>query len=86
MTGSFGTGSPSMWNHVGVLRMMTLAAGVTFLALIVLALYVFGVFSTPYLEAFRFAFYLLLVLFALTVGFGLLDHPYEGYDPTTRTP
>jgi hypothetical protein len=66
--------------------MMTLLAAVLFLALIVLALYVLGVFSTPYLEAFRFAFYLLLVLFALTVAIGLMDQPQEGYDPTARTP
>lgn len=66
--------------------MMTFVAAVLFLALTVLALYVFGIFSTPYLEAFRFAFYLLLVLFALTVGIGLMEGRHEGYDPTVRTP
>jgi hypothetical protein len=66
--------------------MMTFFAALLFLALIVLALYVFGIFSTPYFEAFRFAFYLLLVLFALTVGIGIMQQPYEGYDPTVRTP
>ena len=65
---------------------MTLVAAVLFVALIVVALYVFGWFSTPYVEAFRFAFYLLLVLLILTVGIGLYQHPYEGYDPTARTP
>jgi hypothetical protein len=66
--------------------MMTWLAGLVFLALIVTALYAFGWFSTPYLEAFRFAFYLLLVLFALTVGISLMDQPPKGYDPTARTP
>ena len=64
---------------------MTLS-GMLFLGLVVLALYVFGVFSTPYLEAFRFAFYLLLVVLVLTVGIGLMNHPFEGYNPTARTP
>lgn len=66
--------------------MTTLVAAVLLALLIVLALYVFGVFSTPYLEAVRFAFYLLLVLLAITVGIGIMDHPNEGYDPTVRTP
>jgi hypothetical protein len=66
--------------------MTTLIGAVIFAALIVLALYVFGVFSTPYLEALRFAFYLLLVLFVITVGIGLMDNPNKGYDPTVRTP
>jgi hypothetical protein len=61
--------------------MMTLIAGGMLLALVVPALYVFGVFSTPYLNAFRFMFYLLLALLALTVGVSLMDHPQEGYDP-----
>ena len=62
--------------------MVTLVAGGMLLALVVLALYVFGVFSTPYLNAFRFMFYLLLVLLALTLGISLMEHPQEGYDPT----
>jgi hypothetical protein len=66
--------------------MMTLLAAAMFLILIVLALYVFGIFSTPYVEAFRFAFYLLLVLLVITVGIVLMQQPYEGYDPTGRTP
>lgn len=66
--------------------MITLIAAVLFLAVIVLALYVFGIFSTPYVEAFRFAFYFLLVLLALIIGVVLMQHPNEGYDPTVRTP
>ncbi len=66
--------------------MMTFVAAVMFLALVVVALYVFGVFDTPYLEAFRWAFYLLLVLLVLTVGFELMNPHLEGYTPTARTP
>lgn len=64
--------------------MITMLAGALFFVLIILALYAFGVFSTPYLEAFRFAFYLVLVLLALTVGISLIQYPYEGYDPTAQ--
>lgn len=66
--------------------MTTLLGAVLLALLIVLALYVFRVFSTPYLEAVRFAFYLLLVLLAITVGVGIMDNPNKGYDPTVRTP
>ena len=55
--------------------MMTLLAGLIFLALIILALYVFGIFSTPYLEAFRIAFYVLLVMLVLTIGIILMQQP-----------
>jgi hypothetical protein len=64
--------------------MITALAGFLLFALIILALYAFGVFSTPYLEAFRFAFYLVLVLLALTIGLSLIQYPYEGYDPTVQ--
>ncbi len=40
----------------------------------------------PYLDAFRFVFYLLLVLLVLTIGFAVVGHQYEGYDPTVRVP
>jgi hypothetical protein len=66
--------------------MTTLVPALMFVALIVLALYAFRIFSTPYFEAFRYAFYLLLVLFALTLGFAMMDDPQKGYDPTVRTP
>jgi hypothetical protein len=42
--------------------------------------------GSPYLNAFRFSFYLLLILLVLTVGLALLGHQYEGYDPTARVP
>ena len=61
--------------------MLTLISGMLILAVIVIALYAFGVFNTPYLGAFRFTFYLLLVLLALSVWVGLHNQPYEGYDP-----
>ena len=39
--------------------MMTLLTGLLLTAVIVIALYAFGVFNTPYLDALRVAFYLL---------------------------
>ena len=62
--------------------MLTLVAGMLLTGLIVVALYAFGVFSTPYLDAFRFAFYLLLVLLVLSVWFSIGNQPYDGYDAT----
>ena len=62
--------------------MLTLVAGLLLTGLIVVALYAFGIFSTPYLDAFRFAFYLLLVLFVLSVWFSIGNQPYDGYDAT----
>lgn len=64
--------------------MTMLIAGILLFALIVVGLYVSGWLSTPYLDGFRFAFYLLLILLVLTVGFAILGHQYEGYDPTVR--
>lgn len=62
--------------------MLTLTAGLLLLAVIVIALYAFGVFDTPYLGAFRFTFFLLIVLLALAVWYGTMNQPHEGYDPT----
>ncbi|HKY73683.1 MAG TPA: hypothetical protein VJL88_17320 [Nitrospira sp.] len=62
--------------------MLTLLTGLLLTALIVIALYSFGVFNTPYLDAFRFAFYLLLVLLVLSIWFGTVNNPNEGYDAT----
>jgi hypothetical protein len=67
---------------------MILVAGMFLLTLIVLALYLYvsGVFNTSYRRAFQFVFYILLVLFALTIGIGI-QHSYQGYDlPATTTP
>lgn len=65
--------------------MLTLTTALLFTGLIVAALYTFGIFNTPYTGAFRFAFYLLLVLLLLSVGISLIDHPDKGYDPTVQT-
>jgi hypothetical protein len=62
--------------------MLTLLTGLLLTALIVVALYAFGVFNTPYLDAFRFTFYLLLVMLVLSVWFAIGNQPYEGYDAT----
>ena len=62
--------------------MLTFVAGLLLTGLIVAALIAFGVFSTPYLDAFRFAFYLLLVLLVLSVWFSIGNQPYDGYDAT----
>ena len=66
--------------------MNMLLAGILLGALSIVVPFVVGWFSTPYLNAFRFAFYLLLTLLGLTVGFSLLGHQYGGYDPTVRVP
>ncbi len=68
--------------------MMFVVAAMFLLALVVVALYLYvsGVFNPSYLGAFRFAFYILLVILALTAGIGLQQLPYEGYDQTASTP
>ena len=66
--------------------MFELVIGILAIACIVLGLFVFGLLSTPYFEAFRFLFYLLLLLVVLTVGIELTYHPFQGYTPTARTP
>lgn len=65
---------------------MNLVLACILFALIVVGLYVAGWFSTPYLNAFRFAFYFLLILLVITVAFEFMGHQYEGYDPTARVP
>jgi hypothetical protein len=62
--------------------MMTLLTGLLLTAVIVIALYAFGVFNTPYLDAFRVTFYLLLVLLVLSVWVGVEHQPHEGQDAT----
>jgi hypothetical protein len=49
---------------------------------VTLYLYVSGVF--PNRRAFLFSFYILLVLFALTIGIST-QHSYQGYDLPTTT-
>jgi hypothetical protein len=62
--------------------MLTMTTAVLFMCAIVIALYAFGFFNTPYLGAFRFTFYLLLVLLVLSVWVGITDQPYDGYNRT----
>lgn len=54
--------------------MMILTTTTIFLHVLVsLAIYLYmsGVFNTSYLRAFQFAFYILLIFFALTIGMGV---------------
>ena len=62
--------------------MMTLLTGLLLTAVIVVALYAFGAFNTPYLDAFRVALYLLLVLLILSVWVSIGHQPHEGQDTT----
>jgi hypothetical protein len=61
---------------------MTLLTGLLLAAVIVIALYAFGVFETPYLDAFRIAFYLLVVVLILAFWFGVSHQPNQSYDST----
>jgi uncharacterized membrane protein YqjE len=67
--------------------MMFFVAAMFLLTLVVLALYLYvsGVFNTSYRRAFQFAFCILLVFFALTIGIGI-QHSYQGYDLPATTP
>ena len=67
--------------------MMILVAAMFLLALVLVSLYLYvhGVFNTSYRRAFQFAFYILLVCFALTIGIGI-QHSYPGYDRPATTP
>ncbi|MGQ0811910.1 MAG: DUF1328 domain-containing protein [Nitrospiraceae bacterium] len=59
---------------------------ILFVLVIVAAVYGFGIVSSPYLEAFRFAFYLFLLIFVVAVAAGLIQETYHGYDPTPEHP
>lgn len=56
--------------------MIVFVAFIFLLVLVSLALYLYGagVFNTPYLRTFQFAFYILLVFFALTIGISIFFH------------
>ena len=62
--------------------MMMFLTGLLLTAVIVFALYAFGVFSTLYLDAFRVAFYLLLVLLILSIWVSVGHQPHQGQDIT----
>jgi len=66
--------------------MTTLLVAVVLIGMILTGLYAFGLFSTPYTEAFRIGFYLLLVLALLAVVLTMGRQPFEGYDPTPNGP
>jgi uncharacterized membrane protein YbhN (UPF0104 family) len=70
--------------------MVTLIAGGLLLGLIVVALFFFGAFKSPYVGLpyfwlFRFALMLLLMLLMLTLWKGGKERTYEGYDPPATT-
>jgi len=64
--------------------MMILVAAMFLLTLVILVLYLYvsGVFTNR--RAFQFGFYILLVCFALTIGIGI--HSYQGYNLSATTP
>ena len=53
------------------------------LVVVTLYLYVSGVFTNR--RAFQFAYFILLVFFALTIGIGI-QYSYQGYDLLATTP
>jgi hypothetical protein len=70
--------------------MVTLIAGSLLLGIIIIALYFFGAFKSPYVGLpyfwlFRFALLLLLMLLMLTFWYSGRERPYEGEDPTIST-
>jgi hypothetical protein len=67
--------------------MTTVIVMVGIIALILTAVFAFGVLNTPYMEAFRVGFYFIVVVFVLVVLFALSGDPLGGgYDPTPRAP
>lgn len=66
--------------------MTTLLVATVLLGIIITALYTFGIFSTPYTDAFRFGFYLFLMIGLVAVVLVMGQQPFEGYDPTPGTP
>ena len=66
--------------------MMTFFVAIVLLGAIITALYAFGIFSTPYTDAFRIGFYLLLAVSFVAVVLAMGRNPFEGYDPTPSTP
>ena len=62
---------------------MVLVVAMLLLTLLGLTLYLYvaGAFSTFYLKPYRFAAYILLLLFAMTLGIGLIQHSSDGCCP-----
>lgn len=72
--------------YAGGVAMTTLLVAVVLIGMILTGLYAFGTFSTPYTEAFRFGFYLLIALALVAVVLVVGRQPFEGYDPTPNSP
>ncbi|MBA3754129.1 MAG: hypothetical protein H0X01_08350 [Nitrospira sp.] len=66
--------------------MVTLLVATVLIGILLTALYAFGIFSTPYTDAFRFGFYLLVLVGVVAVVLAVGRHPFEGYDPTPTAP
>jgi len=66
--------------------MVTLLLATVLIGVILSALYAFGVFSSPYTEAFRVGFYLLLLVGLVAIALTIGQHQFEGYDSTPSTP
>ena len=66
--------------------MVTLLVAIVLIGMISTALYAFGIFNTPYTDAFRIGFYLILLLGRVAVGRTCGRHPIEGCGPTQATP
>ncbi|MCK6499128.1 MAG: hypothetical protein L6Q38_06570 [Nitrospira sp.] len=66
--------------------MITLLVAVVLMGMILTGLYAFGLFNTPYTGAFRFGFYMLVLMGLVVVLLALGGHPMEGYDPTPLSP
>ena len=66
--------------------MVTLLVATVLIGMIITALYAFGVFNTPYTDAFSIRFYLIILLGLVAVVLTIGRHPIEGYDPTPATP
>ncbi|MCS6288755.1 MAG: hypothetical protein H8K10_07225 [Nitrospira sp.] len=62
--------------------MVTLLVATVLIGMIIAASYAFGVFNTPYTDAFRVGVYLILLLGLVAVVLTIGRHPFEGYDPT----
>lgn len=64
---------------------MFMFGGVLLIISVIVALYAFGVITTPYVGTYRMVFYFLLALIAITVIVGIFQSSqFGGYDPTPR--
>ena len=66
--------------------MVTLLVATVLIGMIITALYAFGVFNTPYTDAFRIRFYLIILLGLVAVVRTIGRHPIERYGHTPATP